>query len=152
MKSCICSLASCAAGKLCRRPVDHNTVLQLAEPIILLQEIQISSCEVYGHNCGDLEEVFGVKVSSALCSGKFDPAVVFALKLLLMQDKKVHVPHIIKYDGIMVATPKLHHLGRKDLRVPDLELKRVLEEAFGILRLARRRSALQNEEWVPEKV
>ena len=79
---------------------------------------------------GTWKRYFGVKASSALCGGKFNPAIVFALKLLLMQHEKIHVPDIIKYDGVMVATPKLHHLGRKHLRVPHLELKRVLEQAF----------------------
>ena len=138
--------------QLCRRPVDHNTILRLAEPIIVFQIFQVSSCEVYGHNCGNLEEIFGVKASSALCSDKFGPAVVFALKLLLMQHKKLHVPDVIKYDGVMVATPKLHHLGRKHFRVPHLEPKRVLEKTFCILCLSRRRCTLQNEEWIPEKV
>ena len=75
--------------------------------------------------------------SATLRGRKFDPAVVFPLKLFLVGDEEVQVTNIIQDQGIVEVAFELHHLCWEDLGVTDFELQGRLKQALGKFSFAR---------------
>ena len=134
------------------RPFNHNTILWFTEPVIGLQVTSVLSGVIDGHHCGNFEQIFGIEASPSLRGCEFNATVILALNLLLVRNQEVKAPDVIKDEGIVHPSLEFNHLRREDLAAAHLQLKRLLEEALGVLGLPRRGCPNQNEKRIPQQV
>ena len=134
------------------RPFNHNTILGFTEPIIGLQVTSVLSGVIDSNHRGNFEQIFCIEASPSLRGCEFNATVILALNLLLVRNQEVKVPDVIKDEGIVHPSLEFNHLCREDLAAAHLQLKWVLEEAFGVFGFPRRGCPNQNQQRIPQQV
>ena len=83
--------------------------------------MQILRCVVNGNNRRHLEQVLRVKASPTLSGGELNAAVIFPLKLFLIEHDEVKVSNIVKNESIMMPPLELNHLAGELLEISHLQ-------------------------------